>query len=80
MFKKKHKKHKSKKIKLIRLNILYTIFSILLIMFLATQVFFLVRYTLGYDIDTNKFLIYNLINKVEDDEIDTKKYIIEKEI
>lgn len=46
-------------------NIIYALISFLLMVFIVSQVYFLARYTLGYEIDTNKLVIYKLINKIE---------------
>lgn len=57
-------KPKNKK-KIVIKQIIYAIFSIILMLFILSQVYFLARYTLGYKIDTNKLVIYKLINKID---------------
>lgn len=44
---------------------IYMIISLLIALFIVSQIYFLVRYTLGYEVKSNQLIIYRWINKVE---------------
>lgn len=60
-----NKKKKTSKIK----KIIYMIISILVCTFVVHQMYFLVKYTMGEEINTKNLVIYRWINKVESDDL-----------
>lgn len=60
-----NKKKKSSKIK----KIIYMIISVLVCAFVVHQMYFLVRYTMGEEINTKNLVIYRWINKIESKEL-----------
>lgn len=50
-------------------KIIYMIISLLICAFIIHQMYFLVKYTLGEEINTKNLIIYRWINKVESDEV-----------
>lgn len=46
-------------------QMIYMIISLLIALFIVSQVYFLVRYTLGYEVKSSQLIIYRWINKVE---------------
>ncbi len=44
---------------------IYMIISLIITIFIVSQVYFLVRYTLGYEVKGGQLIIYKWINKVE---------------
>lgn len=45
---------------------IYMIVSVTIMIFVIYQGYFLVRYTLGYEVNSNNLIIYKWINRVED--------------
>lgn len=60
-----NKKKKSSKIK----KITYMIISIIICAFVIHQMYFLVKYTMGEEINTKNLVIYRWINKIENDDL-----------
>ncbi len=60
-----NKKKKSSKIK----KIIYMIISIIICAFVIHQMYFLVKYTMGEEINTKNLVIYRWINKIENDDL-----------
>lgn len=60
-----NKKKKSSKIK----KIIYMIISIIICAFVIHQMYFLVKYTIGEEINTKNLVIYRWINKIENDDL-----------
>lgn len=60
-----NKKKKSSKIK----KIIYMIISIIVCAFVIHQMYFLVKYTMGEEINTKNLVIYRWINKIENDDL-----------
>lgn len=60
-----NKKKKSSKIK----KIIYMIISIIVCTFVIHQMYFLVKYTMGEEINTKNLIIYRWINKIENDDL-----------
>ena len=60
-----NKKKKSSKIK----KIIYMIISIIICVFVIHQMYFLVKYTMGEEINTKNLVIYRWINKIENDDL-----------
>lgn len=60
-----NKKKKSSKIK----KIIYMIISIIICAFVIHQMYFLVKYTMGEEINTKNLVIYRWINKIEKDDL-----------
>lgn len=51
------------------MKIVYMVVSILVCAFIVHQMYFLVKYTLGDEINTKNLVIYRWINKVESDDV-----------
>lgn len=69
------KQLKQKKAKRIKIKqVIYMIISLFTTIFIITQVFFLTKYTLGYEIKSNQLILYKWINKIEGREL-KKTYI-----
>ena len=59
--------NKKKKVSKI-MKITYMIVSVLVCAFVAHQMYFLIKYTMGEEINTKNLVIYRWINKIESDE------------
>lgn len=50
-------------------QIIYMIITLVITMFVISQVYFLIRYTLGYETKSNQLMLYKWINKVENKDV-----------